>query len=140
MATDEEIDRFVTENKELIERMMIAQNETIRLMADVNKELAEEALKKTKESAEEARMKSELFFKATMETITSPVVQKHFMNASMEFLAGLTAMIEIAPIPDCVKTSAGEFEKNMKRAACKANTDCPAKEQKVEIPAEPAAE
>ena len=140
MATDEEIDRFVAENREFIEKMLTVQKENFQKVSEINKEMAQETMKNTKEAAEFARMKSEEFFKATLDAITSPVVQKHFMNASIEFLAGLSAMVELAPVPDAVKTAASDMEKNVKQVACKANKDCPAKMQKVKVNSEECAE
>jgi hypothetical protein len=140
MATDEEIDRFVTENRALIEKVMAAQKETIDRMvevqregmqtqAEIGREAAKDAYSNVAETAEFVRQKSEDFFNATCEMITNPVVQKHFMTSSVEFLAGLTTLIEVAPIPDFVKVAASEFDKNMKQTACKANDACPAKNQ-----------
>ncbi len=130
MATDEEIDKFVSDNKELIEKMMRIQKESFQTAVRINKEMTEEAIKSTKAAAENARKKSEEFFKTTYEAITSPIVQKHFMTASIEFLAGLSAMAELAPIPDYMKTGISDFEKNARQTACSMNEDCPAKTKK----------
>jgi len=130
MATNEEIDRFVADNRELIERMMNLQKENFERSAELAKEFAEEAFDTTVKAAELARKQSEDLFKATYATIASPVVQKHFMEASLEFLAGLTAMVEASPIPDCMKDAASDAERNFRQAACKANADCPAKAKK----------
>lgn len=140
MATDEEIDRFVAENREFIEKMMAVQKENFEKTSELNREMTDEAIKNTKEAAEIARKKSEEFFKATVDTIASPVVQKHFITASMEFLSGLSAMVEISPLPDYIKTAASDMEKNVKQAACKNNKDCPVKSQKIEINSDKCAE
>ena len=136
MATDDEIDRFVADNRELIEKMMNLQREGFERSAELAKEFTQEAFDSTVKAAELARKQSEEFFKATYETIGNPVVQKHFMEASLEFLAGLTAMIEAAPVPDYLKTAASDIEKNFKQTACKANEDCPAKAKKAKVPKE----
>ena len=140
MATDEEIERFVADNRELIERMMNIQKESFDRSADMAKEFTQEALDSTARAAELARKQSEEFFKATVDTIASPVVQKHFITASMEFLSGLSAMVGISPLPDYIKTAASDMEKNVKQAACKNNKDCPVKSQKIEINSDKCAE
>ncbi|AMK13411.1 hypothetical protein AUP07_0355 [methanogenic archaeon mixed culture ISO4-G1] len=133
MVTDEEISKFVGENRELIERIMKIQQESARETARLAKEMAEGAVDSTKVAAERAAKKSEEFFKATFETITNPVVQEHFLTAGLELIAGLSAMAEIAPIPDFMKEAAGDFEKEARKAACNANKDCPAKTKKVKV-------
>ena len=130
MATDEEIERFVADNRELIERMMNIQKESFDRSADMAKEFTQEALDSTARAAELARKQSEEFFKATYETIANPSVQKHFMEASLEFLAGLTALVEASPIPESMKTAAADLERNARQTACKSNPDCPMKAKK----------
>ena len=129
MATDEEIQSFVSENKALIEKMMEVQKENLKKASEINKQLAEEAFKNTKDATEYAREKSEEFFKTAYEAVINPDVQRHFMNASMEFFAGLSALIDAAPIPDYVKEDMKDAEKNVRQAACKCNDDCPAKKK-----------
>lgn len=133
MATDEEIDRFVAENRELIERMMRVQKDNLERTSEIGKEFTVMAMESTFLAAETVRKKSEEFVKSTYETITNPVVQKHFMTAGMEFLAGLSTLVETAPVPSMVKATAQDFEKNLKNAACKANEDCPAKAERLKV-------
>ena len=116
MVTDEEMDRFVRENREIIERMMTDRGEDLRRMSV--------------KAAELTRIRTEKFFSETFEAISDAEVQKHFMNAGLEFLAGISALMQIAPIPDYVKEAASETESNAKQAACKNNKDCPAKNKK----------
>ena len=130
MVTDEEINKFVGENRELIERIMKVQQESAKETVRLAKEMAEGAVDSTKVAAEKVAKKSEEFFKVTIETITNPVVQEHFMTAGLELIAGLSAMAELAPVPDFMKEAAADFEKEAKKAACKANKDCPAKTTK----------
>ncbi len=134
MATEEEINKFVEENKELIERMMKIRSD-FSSTRQAGKDLAISAVENTAAAAAAARSKSEEFFKDTVSTITDPVVQRHFMNASLEFLEGLSTLVAIAPIPDFVKDAASSIEKNARNTACKANKDCPNKAEKIEIEA-----
>jgi hypothetical protein len=142
MATDEEVEKFVAENRELIERMMSVQKDNLEKTAEVGKEFTMLAMESTFVAAEIVRQKSEKFVKDTYNTITNPVVQKHFMTAGMEFLYGLSTIVETAPMPSKVREGAKDLERNLRSAACKSNEGCPAKVNKVEIPAqeEPAAE
>ena len=122
MATDEEIDSFVAQNRELIERMMRIQKESFDEI-----EAADESARSVKDAARLVREKSEEFFRNTYITITSPEVQKHFMTASMEFLAGLNAIADAAPLPDYVKEGMDNVRKAGRQASCRVNTDCPNK-------------
>jgi hypothetical protein len=138
MATDEEIEQFVNENRELVERMMKAHRESFETLSDMNRQATEEAFETTYRAAEMARQRSEEFFKATVGTIASPVVQRHFMNASLEFLAGLTAIAETAPFPDFVRDAADDIQKTARQTACRRNEDCPFKNPpEVEVEAAP---
>ena len=134
MSTDEEIQTFVQENRELVVKMMNLQKEALEKTVAVGSEITKDAMESTKEAAEFARDRSIDFFNATAEMITSPVVQKHFMTASIEFIAGLTAMAELAPVPAFMKEAASDFDKNFKQAACKANERCPAKKVEIQAP------
>ena len=138
MATDEEIDRFVADNRDLIERMMEIQMENARTASLFGRDLAVQMSESAVEAACMVRERSEEFFRETLDTISDPVVQRHFMDASMEFLAGLTALVEAAPMPDFVRTAASDFKSNARSAACRANKDCPLR--KKAITPEPAKE
>ena len=133
MATDEEIDKFVAENRELIERMMLTQKDNLERTTEIGREFTLTAIESTFVAAELVRKKSEDFVRSTYESITNPVVQRHFMSAGLEFLAGLSTLVEAAPIPSVVKDTAHDFEKNLKTSACRANENCPAKTDKVKI-------
>lgn len=121
MATDEEIDSFVAQNRELIERMMRIQKESFDGIEE------DESVRGVRDAARLVREKSEEFFRNTYVTITSPEVQKHFMTASMEFLAGLNAIADAAPLPDYVKEGMDNVRKAGRQASCRVNTDCPNK-------------
>jgi len=121
MATDEDIQRFVSENREMVERMMKVQKDSLRMASGMGKE----AIESSRKAAEFARDRSEEFVRTTYGMISSPEVQRHFMTAGMEFLAGLTAMAGLAPVPGFMKDAASDFERNARAAACKANESCP---------------
>ena len=127
MATDEEIHKFVNDNRELVEKMMAVQKENVEMTKSVGKDVIKMGFESTYMAAEFARKKSEEFFVTTYKMITNPEVQRHFMASGLEFLAGLTALAESAPMPDFVKSAASDMQKNARLEACKANEDCPVK-------------
>lgn len=135
MPTDEEFQEFIRQNKELIEKMMEAQKESPIPSREVRMEIAEDARENTIAAAKLAKDKTEDFVSTTYHMLTDAEVQKHFMTMGMEFIAGLSAMVDKAPIPDKIKNAASDLEKNAKTAACKNNKDCPAKKkaQKIDI-------
>jgi hypothetical protein len=116
MVTDEDLDRFVRENREFIERMMSSRSEDLFRMPAA--------------AAELTKIKSEKFFRETAEALANPEVQKHFMMAGLEFMAGLSALVKMSPLPDYVKEAASETESNVRQTACMNNKDCPVKNKK----------
>ena len=117
MVTEKDIDRFVSDNKELIERMMSIQ----------------------KDNAELAKKKGEEFIATVFRAFRDPDVQRHFMASGFEILAGITAFVHASPTPDFIKDAVSDFDKNMRAAACRTNEDCLVKTRKIKI-AEPAEE
>lgn len=140
MATDEEIAKFVNENKELVEKMMSMQKDNLQRTAELGKEMTIAAVEATVLVAEYARHKSEEFIKASFEMLTSPEVQKHFITAGMEVIAGLSMMATLAPVPSIMKGAVTDIEKNIKQTACRNNEDCPVKTHKTELKLEAAEE
>ena len=61
------------------------------------------------------------------------MVQRHFMSAGLEFLAGLTALADCIPSPEFMKGMATDFEKNLRQAACRMNQECPARTARVQV-------
>lgn len=116
MVTDKDIDRFVSDNKELIERMMSIQ----------------------KDNAELAKRKGEELIAIVFKAFLDPDVQRHFMASGFEILAGLTSLVHASPTPDFIKDAVSDFDKNLRAAACRTNEDCLVK-TKIKI-AEPAEE
>ncbi|MBE6523202.1 MAG: hypothetical protein E7Z62_08810 [Thermoplasmata archaeon] len=116
MVTEKDIDRFVSDNKEIIERMMSIQ----------------------KDNAELAKRKGEELIATVFKAFLDPDVQRHFMASGFEILAGLTALVQASPTPDFIKDAVSDFDKNLRVAACRTNEDCLVK-RKIKI-AEPAEE
>lgn len=138
MATEQEIHDFVSKNKELIESMMMLQKEGFTEAASVARGTAKTTAEIAQESAEAAKAHAEEFMKSAYSMFMDPEVQRHFVTMGMEFMMGLSAMMQRAPVPDFVKESAGSTERTVKTTACRANEDCGAKKvQKVQINAEP---
>jgi len=130
MATDEEINRFVSENRELVERIMESQRESIDFAADMGRDAISTAFKSTFIMADYMRQRTELFIDTVLSTITDPEIQNHFMNAGMEVMTGLTSIVQKAPLPSDMREAAIDLNKNMRMAACRANKDCPVKAER----------
>ncbi|MBQ7620922.1 MAG: hypothetical protein IJV02_00715 [Candidatus Methanomethylophilaceae archaeon] len=136
MATDEEIHKFVNDNRELVERMMTVQKENAEMAKAIGKDVIKLGFESTYIAADFARRKSEEFFVRTYKMITNPEVQRHFMASGLEFLAGLTALAENAPMPSFMREAAVGVQKNARAAACMINEDCPAKAKRIDAPSE----
>jgi hypothetical protein len=129
--SDEEINEFVRENRALIEKMMERSKDDAADLADAGRKAAHEAL----DEAGRARDKMEDAARQTYNMLMDPEVQRHFIAMGMELLAGVSAMIAKAPIPDKFKESAADVEDNVKKTACAKNENCTAatKMQKVQV-------
>ena len=124
MVTDEDLDRFVSDNRDFIERIMSSRREDIFRMPAA--------------AAELTKIRGERFFRETAEALANSDVQRHFMASGFEILAGLTALVQASPTPDFIKDAVSDFDKNLRAAACRTNEDCLVK-RKIKI-AEPAEE
>ena len=133
MATEEEIQRFVSQNRELIESMMRLQREGAVEAASMARDATRDAAVLVHDSADQARERAEEFARATYGMFMDPEVQKHFMAMGMEFVMGLSAMMQKAPIPDFIKETADSTERNIKANACRANQDCARKSYKIDV-------
>ena len=80
-----DIEKFVKENMEEIERILKAQKSSFKEKTEQKKEKAEEMMKSF----------ASLFF--------SPDIQRHFVRAGIEFLSGVDELIRSAPMPGFVK-------------------------------------
>ncbi len=134
MATEQELHEFVSKNKELIESIMELQKEGFTEAAAVARGTAKTAVSAAQDSAEMAKAHTGEFIKSAYSMFTDPEVQRHFIAMGMEFMMGVSAMMQRAPIPDFVKDSAEATQKEFRATACRSNESCGAKKvQKVEI-------
>ena len=115
---DPELEKFLKENKEMLERLFSEEKEMMEKFIKEGKgsfketfdsecEKADEFAKQKKEKAKE---KAEEVFNA----FTDPDVQRHFMKMGMEFMMGMNALIKAMPFPDFVKEAAGKAEEARK--------------------------
>ena len=118
--TDDEIDEFVRENRALIEKMMERWKDETEDVAGAGRKAAHDAY----DEAERTKGRIEEAAKQTYDMFMDPEVQKHFIAMGMELLAGISAMISKAPIPDRFKEEAADVEDNLKRTACAKNENC----------------
>ena len=122
---DEELRRFVSENKE---RILDILAESLPSEEDVDKaftyaEKAESKVSKVKDKAEDVA-------KDAYRAFMAPEVYRHFIRMGMEFFMGLNALAERMPMPDKVKRlkdDLSEAESGAKKEMCRVNTDCPRK-------------
>lgn len=111
-----------------------------KVAAEYAKEKADYAREQTEEAAKFAKEKTEDFMKTTYNMINDPTVQKHFMSMGIEFMAGLSELMQKAPAPDFVKDAAAGMEQNWKQSTCRKNDQCAAKKakaQKVKVDVDP---
>lgn len=134
--SEEEFQSFISQNRDLIERMMSLQKEAAISTAAAGREIAHDVVEGAADTADKAKEKTEEFVKTTYNMFTDPEVQKHFMTMGMEFMAGMSSLMQKAPLPDFMKDAADGVEKNWKQSACKNNDECAARKaraQKVKI-------
>lgn len=136
MATEEEIQSFVSQNRELIESIMRLQKDGAVEAASMTRQAAKDAVSFAEESVDSAKAHAEEFAKSAYAMFMDPEVQRHFMTMGLEFFLGVSAMMQRAPIPDFMKETAGSTEKTFRTTACRANEDCGVRKQKVEINAD----
>ena len=129
--TEEEFNEFVSNNRALIEEMMEKSRDEAVDIADCGRKAAHEA----HDEAGRTKGKVEELAKEAYSMFMDPEVQRHFMAMGMELLAGISAMIARAPIPDRFKEDAADVEDNLKRTACAKNDNCTAatRMQKVQV-------
>ena len=75
MATDEEIERFVTENRELVERLMASQKDKVEAAKEAGRDVARFGAISTYYAAEYARKKSEEFSKNQMGAVVNECLE-----------------------------------------------------------------
>ena len=135
--SDEELQRFVEENREAIERLMAS-----RASSDAGGSSGpgrkgeawfEEDFDRFRNRAEEDRERMEDAFRGVYEAFADPEVQKHFMTMGLNFVMGMSALLQRMPAPGFVKETASGMEASWKKSACGANADCGVKKKKIEI-------
>lgn len=123
MTTDQEFEEFVNRNRDLIERMIELQKGAAEGMADAERDIAREAYGYTRGFADAGRNHIEDMMRSMFATFTDPEVQRHFMNMGMEFMMGMSAIAERAPMPDFAREGYRNTQESMSSAACRAR-DC----------------
>ena len=152
--TDEELIAFIRANKDRIkgfveqeipELMEIAKEEaegradefddTVRKTRDDIREKAEcirdevkDFIREEKEAYkdDDSRIRKDL--KEFTEAITNKDVQRHFIRMGMEFMMGMSALIEAMPKPEFaedVMDKASDLKKTASQEYCSKNQDCP---------------
>ncbi|MBE6519024.1 MAG: hypothetical protein E7Z70_05760 [Thermoplasmata archaeon] len=120
MTTNDDLERFVAQNRELVDCMMKVPKDTIRAAAMATYEGARMTNKFAKAKGEEA-------FDAIHSMLLSPDIQKHFIAAGLEFMEGMKALLQSAPVPGFAKDAAEDLEKNTRQIICACNSNCPMK-------------
>lgn len=124
--TDPELEKFVRENRDMIEKFLKAEGESFKERYYAEKSRAETAMNDQKEKVREL-----------IGVFTDPEVQRHFMMAGFELFMGINAIMKAAPVPDAFKDIVDKTEEARVSAmenVCKANSECPKKPaQKVDI-------
>lgn len=123
MTTEEEFEQFVRSNRDLIERMMALQKGAAAGFVDAEREIARETYGYARGVADAGRARTEELVASFLGTFTDPEVQRHFMNMGMEFIMGMSAIAERAPLPDFAKEGYRSTHDSMMDAACRAR-DC----------------
>ncbi len=137
MTTEEEFQAFVSQNRDLIERMIAMQKGAAEEFIDKEKELARDVYDYSRARAEQSRARTEEMGKAMISVVTDPEIQRHFLNMGLEFFLGMSAIMAKAPMPDFVRDGYAATKSNVMDAACRTNEGCTAKKSsgptKVEI-------
>ena len=156
--SDEEIQKFVEENRDIIEVLMARRDARDEADADDIKEKAgakrsriqedmgrvrdraddtryrlEEDIEWARYRVDQNRERMEGAFRETYEAFTDPEVQKHFMTMGLNFIMGMSAFMRKMPGPDFVKEAASDMETSWKKASCSSNTECSARKRKIDI-------
>lgn len=92
--TYSEIESFVKENREMLERMMRQE-----------KEMANRFYQSGASRAEELKSRAEEKTIEFIAAVTDPEIHRHFMLAGFEFLMGVNAMMKAMPMPEVVRAT-----------------------------------
>ncbi|MDR3206648.1 MAG: hypothetical protein LBT41_06130 [Candidatus Methanoplasma sp.] len=108
--SDPDLERFFRENRRMVERIIREEKEILFETVKAEKKKAEDEIDKQSE-----RVKG--FAVDAFAAINDPEVQRHFTAVGIEFLMGLNALIQAAPIPDHVKDLVNSTEHQAQRSA-----------------------
>lgn len=125
---DPEVERFIRENREMLERMAAYGKEFCDKTVTEGRNLAEQEVCK-------ARGKSKEVAGEFVNMITDPEVQRHFMTAAMEIMLGVSALVHAAPMPSEFKDmfdKAEEARERTQQTACDLTPQCSKKKQTVQ--------
>lgn len=92
--TDSELERFVRENREMLERLLLQE-----------KEMADRFYQSEVSRAEELKSRAEEKTIEFIAAVTDPEIHRHFMMAGFEFLMGVNAMMKAMPMPEVIRTT-----------------------------------
>jgi hypothetical protein len=142
---NEDIVKFITENKEMVEKILTAEREkTVAAMESGNispKEFLEyhgagarDAISgekaMVKELAHSQKERAEMLVEGAMSMITNPDFQKHAISAGLEMLLALDSLIKAAPLPEFAKDFAERARSTgdvVQQTYCDMNGSCKAK-------------
>ncbi len=127
MASEEEFEAFVKQNRDLIERMIELQKDSAREFVGAERTIAREAAEHVMGYADHGRARAEDAARTLYQTVTDPEVQRHFMNMGMEFFMGMSAIMARAPMPEFMRDGIASTESSFRSAACRSNEDCGAR-------------
>ncbi|MCL2147981.1 MAG: hypothetical protein FWH47_01395 [Methanomassiliicoccaceae archaeon] len=118
---DPELEKFIGENKEMLERLFRSEMVMMRRLFKGEKDLFEEAFrderKRVEEFADRQKDKAKEAAQGMFNAFTDPEVQRHFMAMGMEFMMGMGALMSAMPLPDCFKDMAGKAEEARRSTA-----------------------
>jgi hypothetical protein len=107
---DPELERFFRENKEIVERLLLEERDLVKETVKAEKERFEEYIG-------DPRVKAKETVDGLFGALTDPEVQRHFLTVGIEFLLGVNALIQAAPVPDEFKDFVKRTEHEGKKAA-----------------------
>ena len=131
--SEEEIARYVSENRDLIEMMM---DRAERRREDDYERLRERLdgdVLRARDRMDRDVHRAEDTFREALEAFADPEVQRHFVTMGMNFFMGMSALMQRMPGPDCLKSTASDFESGWRKAACVSNRDCEARRRRIDI-------
>lgn len=148
---DPELEKFATENKEMVEQLLIAERSRIlETIANEERkdpkefilsqeELAKKTYDREKVLAEDLAVYGRRKFEDTAQGIVAmfidPDFQRHMATAGLEVLLAFDALINAAPLPEFAKEAAEkarETRDNATKAYCAKNPSCPKKPAKAD--------